>query len=223
MITLTCDKCDRTLEVDDSKAGTKFACPHCGDVNIVPGTAVKPTARAGLTPASRRPSDRAASMGLPPETGAEQRVAKIHPAMFRSKPAHFLGVLVLLVGGGVGAVIAASRSGTSSVLMWACIVLAVIGLGILAAWKIMTLSETLEITTKRVTLTRGLMSRNLSEVPHEDIQNIQIKQSFWDRMWGIGQLGVSSAGQDDVEIVISNIPHPYKVREMIDAYRGVMD
>lgn len=223
MITLTCDKCDRTLDVDDSKALTKLVCPHCGDVNIVPGTAAKPAPRGGVTPPTRRPTGRAAAMGLPPETGQEQRVAKIHPAMFRAKPAHFLGVFLLFLGGGIGAAVFALRQPTVPWLAWACGLLAVAGLMILLAWKVMTLGETLEITTKRVTLMRGLLGKELSEIPHEDIQNIQIKQSFWDRMWGIGQLGVSSAGQDDVEIVISNIPHPYKVREMIDAYRGVMD
>ena len=38
MIQIQCDKCDQTLEVDDSKAGTKIPCPHCGE--RVPGGAL---------------------------------------------------------------------------------------------------------------------------------------------------------------------------------------
>ena len=36
MIRIKCDKCDRTIDVDSSKAGQKIECPSCGDTNVVP-------------------------------------------------------------------------------------------------------------------------------------------------------------------------------------------
>ena len=99
MITLSCDRCEQTLEVPDEQAGTKVRCPHCGDVNVVPaaGGAAFPTARAvgsgsgaavgtgGAGGVAVRGADRAAAMGLPPDDGPEKRVARVHPATFRAK------------------------------------------------------------------------------------------------------------------------------------------
>lgn len=226
MITLTCDRCEKLLEVDDDLAGAKVECPHCGDINAVPPRAARSAPAPAARPAKSAPtgkSDRAAAMGLPSEHGPEQRVLLVHPAMFRASPAPFFGVVLLVIGGILGAIVFQVRTPSSPTLTWICAILALIGLGIMAAWKILSMTERLEITTKRVVLTRGLLSKDLSEVPHEDIKNIQIKQSFFERMMGVGQIGISSAGQDDIEIVIGSIPRPYQVREMIDAYRTVMD
>jgi membrane protein YdbS with pleckstrin-like domain/predicted RNA-binding Zn-ribbon protein involved in translation (DUF1610 family) len=230
MITWNCDRCDRPIESSPESTGTKVACPHCGDVNIVPGVASPgrsapcvPEAMSARRAGPPRRSDRAAALGLPPETGIEQRVLLVRPAMFRTRPVRYVLILLAVVAGAVGAGVFALRSPPSPAWAALCGLAALSGAGVWAYWKVLSLDATLEITTKRVSLRRGLLSRELSEIPHEDIQNIQIKQTFFERLMGVGQLGVSSAGQDDVEIVIAGVPRPYRVREMIDAYRGAMD
>jgi hypothetical protein len=36
---------------------------------------------------------------------------------------------------------------------------------------------------------------------------------------GIGNIGISSAGQEDFEIEVRDIPSPARLREVIDLYR----
>jgi hypothetical protein len=50
---------------------------------------------------------------------------------------------------------------------------------------------------------------------------MQVVQTIGQRVFGIGKLSISSAGQSDYEIEIEDIPRPNKVREVIDAYRGI--
>ena len=79
--------------------------------------------------------------------------------------------------------------------------------------------DSLRITNKRTILRRGLLSKSTTEVVHNDIRNIQIHQSFLNRVFGVGRLGISSAGQEGIEIVMDACPRPDRIKEVIDIYR----
>ena len=215
MIRKPCDKCDRTIEVDDNMAGHKVECSACGDINMMPEAGARPPT------ASSRPDSRADKLGLPPDHGPEQEVLKVRPAMFRAKPQLFLLYILILSAGLAG--IVWSQLGTGSGLKTTALIggglAAMVALGLLAAWKIVTLSAALQITNKRSVHRKGLLSKATSEVVHDNIRNVQVTQTFWQRLWKVGTLGLSSSGQDGIEIEISDIPHPERVREIIDAYR----
>lgn len=231
MIRKNCDNCDRLLEVPDDQAGTKVRCPDCGDMNVIPqvapAMAVGAAEREYSEPAPGGPGsgsgpaadDRAAAAGYPPDAGPEQPVLKVRPALFRSRPVAFALVALALLGGLAGTVYFWQMAERNQWAMWPCLVLAVVMLGILVWWWIQTLSAALEVTNKRTVERRGLLSRATSEVLHDTIRNVTIKQSFWDRVWGVGEIGIASAGHDGIEIHIDRIPNPNKVREVIDLYR----
>ncbi len=104
-----------------------------------------------------------------------------------------------------------------------CILLiAAFGLGllILLIWWLNCLGTTLTVTDQRTTLRRGILSKNVNEVYHSDVCNIQISQSFLQRIFHVGSIGISSAGQSGIEIVADGIPDPDKVKEIIDTYHG---
>jgi hypothetical protein len=86
-------------------------------------------------------------------------------------------------------------------------------------WKIKTLGAALEITNKRTVERRGLFSKATSEVVHDNIRNVQVDQTFWQRVWKVGALGLSSSGQDGIEIHMQHVPKPEEVRRIIDLYR----
>ncbi|MBL9030806.1 MAG: PH domain-containing protein [Phycisphaerae bacterium] len=213
MIHLTCDNCERALDVADELAGTKVKCPGCGDINVVPGVA--PRANSG-TPARAAP-DRAQAAGHPPASGPEQRVLLVRPAMARARPFRFAALVLLLVGGLVGAGVASSRGMTALAALAGVVALAAVG--VLLVWKVQKMSASLEITNKRTIERVGLLSKATTEVLHDDIKNFQVTQSFWQRLWRVGTIGISSSGQDGIEIVAADIPHPNRVREVIDLYR----
>ena len=143
----------------------------------------------------------------------------VHPAMFRAKP--HVGVLLglILLGGAIGVVmfqmlhekyasIACGLVAAGSVVWW-------------AVWKIRTLSTALIITNKRTIERHGLLARRTHEVAHNRIEDIEITQTFLQRMWNIGTLGVSSAGESGVEIEVADLPDLSRLRETIDAYRSL--
>jgi membrane protein YdbS with pleckstrin-like domain len=221
MPSVICDRCDKPFEIRDARPGTKVACPACGDVKIVPELSGQPAVVAvaveGSSPASRAKTD---ALGIPPDSGPEQRALYLRPAMFRARPLTVLLLWLAFFGGIIGGIILfAANPVVGGVIIGAGIVAGLV----LAGWYVFTFENRLEITNKRIIATRGIFSRATSEVPHEKIQNIQVNQTFVQRLMKIGTVGISSAGQSDIEIVFSNAPNPYRIREVIDAYRNAMN
>lgn len=123
----------------------------------------------------------------------EEVVYEEHPSMFRNHPVGFVLTLLLCLVG--------------------------IGLFILFFWWLDSLGTTLTVTNERTTLRKGILSKSLVEVWHQDVRNVQLYQSLGQRIFGVGKLGISSAGQGEIEIEVSGIPDPEKVKQLIDRYR----
>jgi uncharacterized membrane protein YdbT with pleckstrin-like domain len=205
MIRLNCDNCERPLDVPEELAGKKFKCPHCGDVNVVPVAAMPAPAPAMPPPPIQGPQ--------------EERVLKVRQAMFRARPLTFLGLLLVALAG-LTAVVYFGLAQWQPVWFWGGAAAAIAALIVLGFWKIATLDHSIEVTTRRTIETKGILSRSTSEVRHQDVRNIQVTQSFIQRLFNVGTIGISSAGQDDLEIVVHDLPQPRKVRDAIDRLRA---
>jgi len=220
MIELTCDRCEQTITASDDQAGRKIDCPHCGDVNRVPEGAAAPDRSSGPDRSSAR-ADRAAARGLPPDSGPEVRVMRARPSLLRSRPftSLVLGLGPLALALGVGAAMNANNADWQR--FWYLFVGApVLGWIILGGWALLKgHSQCLIVTNKRTIHRTGLFSRSTSEVMHDHVRNVEINQSFLDRVFRVGHVGLSSAGQFDIEIAIDDIPNPGALREIIDLYR----
>lgn len=209
MITIHCDNCERELQLEDHEAGTKVACPHCGDINRVP------EATSDAAPAR---TDKAAAAGLPPDDGPETTVRTLRPCMVRARPFSFTGVALVMIAGLVGVVMGLTGEGRT----WLAIlggVVALAGFGVLFVWWLKTMSAALVVTNKRTIQKKGILARSTSEVVHDNIRNIQIDQTFWQRVWGVGSIGISSSGQDGIEIQLNDLKGPKEIRKIIDLYR----
>ena len=171
--------------------------------------------------AEATPRDRAEAAGYPPDFGPEQLVIKVRPMMLRARPIRFIVLAVVALAGAGGVVWFGFISSAASWhwLIWPSLIALVVSLVWLGLWKLQSLSAALEITNKRTIEQRGLLSRATSEVLHDNIRNIQIEQTFWNRVWRVGTIGIASAGQDGIEIQMSDIPNPDHLREIIDLYR----
>lgn len=213
MIRLTCDNCSKPIDVGDDMAGQKVKCPACGDVNVIPSAGAR-------TDTAPKP-DRAAAAGYPPADGPETRVMFLRRAMFRARPWTYLALVLGVLGGGGGAIFAmAAMTPASPVIAIAAGVVGLACLIILVGWKISTSGEIMEITTKRTVEKTGILSKRTSEVMHRDIRSIQIEQTFRERVFNVGKIVISSAAEEDSEIIATNIPAPKKMRDVIDLYRS---
>lgn len=129
-----------------------------------------------------------------PETDVERTLIRANPSMFRNSPVWFIVACLLVAAYGAG-------------------------LLILFIWWIQCRGTTLIISNKRTTLRRGILSKSINEVRHQDVRNVQLTQTLGQRLFGVGRIGISSAGQSGVEIEISGVPDPDHIKATIDQYR----
>jgi uncharacterized membrane protein YdbT with pleckstrin-like domain len=87
-------------------------------------------------------------------------------------------------------------------------------------WWLSCRATRLVITDRRVTLRRGLLRKDLNEVRHVDIRNVRVSQGLLQRMLGVGSVAISTSAQGDIEIAVSGIPSPHRVRVIVDEQRG---
>lgn len=124
----------------------------------------------------------------------EKILYESHPSMFRNHPFWFsLCVILSLVG---------------------------VGLIILFVWWLKCKATTLTVTTEQTTLRKGILSKYTNDVFHSNVRNIQVGQTFFQRMFDVGYIGISSAGQAGLEIEVQGIPHPHQVKDLIDDCRS---
>ena len=124
----------------------------------------------------------------------EHTLYESNPSMFRNRPVEFVVTAIL------------------------CLV--VVGLVMMFVWWLKCKGTTLTVTNKRTSLRRGILSKSITEVWHSDVRNVLLEQSFFQRIFGVGMIGVSSAGQSGMEISVSGIPDPDRVKQLIDERRS---
>lgn len=95
-----------------------------------------------------------------------------------------------------------------------------VGLVILGVWYLRARSTELTVTNLRTRLHQGWFSRSITEVWHRDIRNVQLSQTFAQRILGTGRIGISSSGQAGIEIDVSGLRDPDEIKKLIDKYRA---
>jgi uncharacterized membrane protein YdbT with pleckstrin-like domain len=83
-----------------------------------------------------------------------------------------------------------------------------------------TYSTSLTVTTARSILREGILSIRTSEVRHKDVRSIRADRNTLERLFNYGDIAISSAGQDDFEIVVHDIPDPESVLEIIRRHQS---
>ena len=121
---------------------------------------------------------------------------KDHPAMFRNRPVLFLVCCALIPFG--------------------------LGIVVLLVWWLRCLATSLEITESRVTLRKGLLSKATNDVLIADIRNVQVSQSFLQRIFGVGAVAVSTSGQGDMEIEVHGVPAPDRIKAILNDRRTAL-
>ncbi len=115
--------------------------------------------------------------------------------------------------------IAATSEWYETVLTYASLVLAALGLLRLIG-RLFTWSTThFVVTTDRVIFQRGLFGRQRLEIPLQRVNNVMFEQSFFERLVNAGDVIVES-GADDRDVVFDNTPDPEFVQSKIQ--RAVM-
>jgi DNA-directed RNA polymerase subunit RPC12/RpoP len=201
-----CPHCGRPVEATTEKLHEPVDCPHCSR----PFEMEVPKVRVAEVREVAEEAERSPRMV---EETSEQVLIETHPAMFRAHPLRFLGVLLLLALAGFG--VYSGATSAHPLLLWGAAACLAVLLVLLLVWWLEVRATTLTVTDSRTILRKGLFSRATSEVEHDDIRNIQMDQSFLERLLRVGDIGISSSGQDDLEVIARAIPHPNTVVQTI--------
>jgi uncharacterized membrane protein YdbT with pleckstrin-like domain len=84
-----------------------------------------------------------------------------------------------------------------------------------------TLLETIRwkytITNRRVFVRHGLVSVNEQTARLERVQDVTLRQTLFDRMFGVGRLDIDTAGSEGGALEFKALLQPTHVREVLDA------
>ena len=216
MHTFQCPHCREHVEVAVEHLDGIVTCSHCGHpfrAALPAGTLLE------QVDGEWRPLRAHGAMA------GEHTLNTLRPAVFRRAPLQTTLFGLLIVGGifmagyfGTGTPPAEGEEGglrPSMPLAWMGLVVSLLGLAPLVVVYIQSRFESLTITNHRSIWRRGVFVRNVSEVEHEDIRNIQVSQGVTDQLLRVGRVSISSAGQDDMEISVRGVPAPDQVVELV--------
>lgn len=208
-----CPHCGAAHEIAEALIGDRVDCRECGR----PFEAAAPVA----TPVQAEAGAPAAHRVAAGEGEVENTILEVHPVLIRKHPLRFIGVLlaltvgiVCIVLGAVGGAVVPGNAPPQLLLICGVILAGMAALYWFVSW-IETRFTQLKITNRRSVLRKGLFSRETSEVRHRDVRNLQVDQSTFERLLGVGDLAISSAGQDDLEIAVQGVPDPEHIAAVI--------
>jgi membrane protein YdbS with pleckstrin-like domain len=99
------------------------------------------------------------------------------------------------------------------------IVLAVLAVAVLAGF-LRRVATTYTITDRRLNIKRGMVSREIQETRLERVQNVNYRQSVYQRIMQIGDVDFDTAATDDYNFVFAGVADPGDVVHSVDQATG---
>ncbi len=151
-------------------------------------------------------------MGLNLSPG-EQVIFQGHPSWRAILGFYLKGILIAAILGVLFKLFGAS---SSTVFL---VVLVVIALTVLVGF-VKRVATTYTITTRRLNIKRGIVSREIQETRLERVQNVNYRQSVYQRIVQIGDVDFDTAAGDDYNFVFSGVADPGDVVHRVDQATG---
>jgi membrane protein YdbS with pleckstrin-like domain len=151
------------------------------------------------------------SLNLSP---GEQVIFQGHPSWRAILGFYLKGLLVAVVLGVIAKLVG---TGNATVFL---IVLVVIGLTVLIGF-VKRVATTYTITNRRLNIKRGIVSREIQETRLERVQNVNYRQSVYQRLMQIGDVDFDTAATDDYNFVFAGVADPGGVVHRVDQATGV--
>ncbi|MDI9369875.1 MAG: PH domain-containing protein [Synergistota bacterium] len=80
------------------------------------------------------------------------------------------------------------------------------------------------IKNDEVTFEKGIVSKQSVEIGMQQIRSIEVRQTVFQRMMGVGDLLVASSGTSAYEIIVPSIEEPKENRDLIQGFqRGTIN
>lgn len=94
-----------------------------------------------------------------------------------------------------------------------------VGLAIIVLGEVTRRAETFYVTDLGVSREYKLFATSRQFAEYRRIQNVDVHQSFLERVFGIGHIHFDTSGADRIEIEFRGVPYPYSIDKIV---RGKM-
>jgi uncharacterized membrane protein YdbT with pleckstrin-like domain len=156
----------------------------------------------------------------PPSTSQQRDVQEIvffrgHPSWRSTLDFHAKGVLAAVVAGALAGAVTAIASGHVMV-EWIVVVVLVTLVLVLLAGLVGRARTTYTITSERLTIHKGLMSRDLHQTRLERVQNVSARQSILERMLRVGTVDFDTAGGAGYDFTFHGVDNPREIVRTVE-------
>jgi len=153
---------------------------------------------------------------LPPVTinlhPGERILFEGHPSWRAILGFYLKGLLVAVILG----VIAKLASGSGTAFL---VILVVLALTVVIGF-VKRVATTYTITDRRLNIKRGIVSKEVQETRLERVQNVNYRQSVYQRLMQIGDVDFDTAASDDYNFVFVGVANPGEVVHKVDQATG---
>jgi uncharacterized membrane protein YdbT with pleckstrin-like domain len=149
-----------------------------------------------------------------PEPG-EQVFFHGHPSWRSILAFYVMGLVGIVLAGAIAGVITAIASGRLEV-GW---IVAVVVLGFMVvpiAGVIKRVQTTYTITSRRLTIATGILSRELHETRLERVQNVNSRQSLLERILRVGTVDFDTAASAEYDFRFRGVSDPHAIVRTVD-------
>ncbi len=142
----------------------------------------------------------------------EQVIFQGHPSWRAILGFYLKGLLVAIVLGVIGKLV----DGNATAFL---VVLVALALTVLIGF-VKRVATTYTITNRRLNIKRGIVSREIQETRLERVQNVNFRQSVYQRLMQIGDVDFDTAATDDYNFIFYGVANPEEVVHRVDQATG---
>ncbi len=125
------------------------------------------------------------------------------------------GLLASVVAGAIAGIVTRAAAGHVQ-LGWVIAVVLAMFVVLIAAGQIRRIQTTYSITNQRLTIETGLFSRDLHETRLARVQNVNSRQSLFERVLGIGTVDFDTAAEAEFDFSFRGVGDPRGIVRTVD-------
>lgn len=125
------------------------------------------------------------------------------------------GLVAAIAAGAIAGVVTAVAAGHVQV-GWVIVAVAAVFVALAVVGAVRRMQTTYAITSQRLTIETGLLSRDLHQTRLERVQNVNATQSLAERVLGIGTVTFDTAGEAEFDFAFRGIGGPRELVRTVD-------
>jgi uncharacterized membrane protein YdbT with pleckstrin-like domain len=138
-----------------------------------------------------------------------------HPSWRSILGFYFKGLLIAVLAGAIVGVVTRITDHTVKVI-WVVVAILVVFVIVPLVGLLKRIATTYTISNQRLTITTGILSRQLHEARLERVQNVNYRQSLLERILRIGTVTFDTAGEAGFNFAFVGVSEPHHIVQTVD-------